>query len=413
MAMDQYPELFKPFKIGKVEIKNRLAMAPVTTNFAQAGYPTEEFMAFCNARAKGGVGLLVSPPAVNLFPGSPAHVIFPVLSEKAHLPVWNEVVEGIHAFGAKVFGQVLVGGVGRQTGKGTVSKAPSALPFVRVAAENIPPKSREYEIKRGLPCLWDMYADAPTPVELTLDEIKWLEDAYAATARLMKNCGFDGVELHFAHGYLGDNFLSPRTNLRSDAYGGSFDNRVRIFRNSIIKTRVQVGPDFVVGVRLTGDEHMVGGTTPEESTRIAKAGQEVGLSYVHLTSGCWESVKWYVPEEDGTMLPEAELMKRELSIPVITPSIHEPAKAEEAIREGKTDLVSLCRPLIADPELPNKIAGGQEKKIHKCIRCLGCLQRTRRGLGLRCEVNRNVGQERYLPEYHRRNAPDWKKFCLP
>lgn len=408
-----YAEMFKSIKIGNVELKNRLAMAPVTTNYSQAGYPNEQFIAFLAARARGGVGLLVTPPAVNLFPGSPTHVVFPLLSEKAHIPLWNEVVETIHAFDAKAFGQVLVGGVGRQTAPGTISKAPSPVPVVGIPPENIPPKSKEYEARKGLPCLWDRYQNLPEPEALTLEEIEWIEDAYAKTSRLLKDCGFDGAELHFAHGYLGDNFLSPRTNLRTDAYGGSLENRARVLRNALTKTRAQVGSDFVIGVRLTGNEHMPGGLTIEDSSSIARMGEEEGLDYVHLTAGCWEAVKWYVPEEDGTMLPEAEVMKRILKIPVITPAIHGPESAENAIREGKTDMVSLCRPLIADPEWVNKVARGEEKKIRKCIRCLGCLQRTRRALGLRCEVNREVGQERYNPEYYRLSAPRWKAYCLP
>ncbi len=409
----KYSTMFEATRIGNVEIKNRLAMAPVTTNFSMAGYPTEEFIAFLAARAKGGVGLIVAPPAVNLFPGSPTHVLFPMLSEKAHLPVWNEVVETVHAFGAKVFGQILVGGVGRQTVKGSVSKAPSSLPVVRIPEQNIPDKAKSFESRKGLPALWDRYSDLPEPAELTVEEIKWIEDAYAKTAKLMKEAGFDGVELHFAHGYLGDNFLSPRTNLRSDGYGGCLENRARIFRNALIKTRVQVGPDFVIGVRLTGNEHMVGGTTAEESCQVAKIGEDAGLTYVHLTAGCWESVKWYVPEEDNTMIPEAEALKAVVGIPVITPAIHHPAEVERALQEGKTDMVSLCRPLIADPEWPKKVANGDEKKIRKCIRCLGCLQRTRRALGLRCEVNREVGRERYNPEYQRISAPNRNEYCLP
>jgi 2,4-dienoyl-CoA reductase-like NADH-dependent reductase (Old Yellow Enzyme family) len=132
MANTEYTHMFKPIKIGSLELKNRLAMAPVTTNYTLAGYPNEQFIAFLAARAKGGVGLLVTPPAVNLFPGSPTHVVFPLLSEKAHIPLWNEVVETIHAFGAKAVGQVLVGGVGRQTAPGTTSKAPSPVPIKQI-----------------------------------------------------------------------------------------------------------------------------------------------------------------------------------------------------------------------------------------------------------------------------------------
>jgi len=413
MEESKYTQMFKSIKIGNVELKNKLAMAPVTTNYTQAGFPTEQFIAFHAARAKGGVGLLVTPPAANLMPGSPTHVLLPFLSERGHIPIWNEIVETIHAFGAKAFGQVLVGGVGRQTAKGTKSKAPSPLAIVRIPPENIPEKSKEYEFRKGLSSLWERYKDIPEPDELTIEEIKWIEDAYGKTVRLMKDCGFDGAELHFAHGYLGDNFLSPRTNLRTDAYGGSFENRTRIFRNAIIKSRFEVGPDFVIGVRLTGNEHMTGGLTIEESSRIAKVGEELGLNYIHLTSGCWEAVRWYVPEEDGTMLPEAEVMKKTVKIPVITPAIHSPENVEKALKEGKTDMVSLCRPLIADPEWVDKVATGKQDKIRKCIRCLACLQRTRRGLGLRCEVNGEVGLEKYMSEYYRASGPFRKDFCLP
>lgn len=408
-----YTEMFKPIKIGSIELKNRLAMAPVTTNYSQAGYPTDQFTAFLGARAKGGVGLIVTPPIVNLMPGGKAHALFPVLSERDHMPAWNDVVETIHAFGAKAFGQISAGPTGRQSAKGFKSKGVSSLPIVQIPKENIPQGEINFEARKGLPSLWEMYRDNPAPEELTLEEIRWIEDSFASTVRLMKECGFDGAELHFGHGYLGDNFLSPRTNLRIDAYGGNFENRTRLFRNVLIKSRVQAGLDFVIGVRLTGEEHMPGGLSIEESSRVAKIGEELGLNYIHLTSGCWEAVKWYLPEEDGTMLPEAEVLKQTVKIPIITPSIHKPAFVEEVIKENRTDLVSLCRPLIADPDWANKVANGGEGQIRKCTRCLACLQRMRRGLGLRCEVNREVGQERYMPEYYRISAPFKKNFCLP
>jgi 2,4-dienoyl-CoA reductase-like NADH-dependent reductase (Old Yellow Enzyme family) len=413
MPSEKYVEMFKPIRIRNVELKNRLVMAPATTNFSQAGYPTEQQIAYVAARAKGGVGLIVTPPAKYTMPGSQAHVLAQNLSERAHMPIWNELVETVHAFGAKVFGQISLGVSGRQNLKGAKVKGVSPLPVVRVPRENIPKGELEFEARKGLTPFWDMYNDGPVPEELTIDEIQWIEDSCGHVARLMKGCGFDGAELHFAHGYLGDNFLSPRTNLRTDAYGGSFENRVRFFRNVVIKTRVQVGPDFVVGVRLTGEEHMPGGLGIEESSRVAKIGEELGLDYIHLTAGCWEAVKWYVPDGDGTMLPQAEAMKRVVKIPVITPSVHSPGGVEEAIGSGKTDLVSHCRPLIVDPEWVNKVAGGEENRIRKCIRCLVCLRRTRHGLGMRCEVNREVGQERYVAEYTRRAAPQWKEFYLP
>jgi 2,4-dienoyl-CoA reductase-like NADH-dependent reductase (Old Yellow Enzyme family) len=413
MGNAKYTEMFKPIKIGNVELKNRLAMAPVTTNFTQAGYITEQQIAFLGARARGGAGLIVTPPAMNMLPGGSAHVLTPSLSERAHMPGWNELAETIHAFGAKAFGQVVAGVPGRQMLRGAKAKGTSPLPLVRVPRENIPKGQLDFEARKGLSSLWDMYSDGPVPEQLTLEEIEWIENEYAKMSRLMKESGLDGAELHFAHGYLADNFLSPRTNIRTDAYGGSFGNRTRFFRNIVTKSRLQAGLDFVIGVRLTGDEHMPGGLNIEDSTRIAKMGEELGLDYIHLTSGCWEAVKWYVPEQDGTMLPEAEAMKQTVKIPVITPSIHDPAAAEKAIKQGKTDMVSLCRPLIVDPEWVKKAADGKDGRIRKCIRCLACLRRTRHGLSMRCEINREVGRERYNPQYWHSAAPGKKHYYVP
>ncbi len=413
MAAQKYVKMFEPIKIKNIELKNRLVMAPATTNYTQGGYPTDQQIAYHAARAKGGVGLIITPPAKYAPPGYQGHVLAQSLSERAHMPIWNEMVETIHAFGAKTFGQIAASASGRQNLPGAQSKGVSPLPVVRIPPHHFPKLQREFETKHGLSSLWDMYRNCPVPEELTIEEIEHVEEAYGIVARLMRECGFDGAELHFGHGYLGDNFLSPRTNLRTDGYGGSFENRTRFFRNVIIKTRVQVGNDFVLGARLTGEEHMRGGLTIAESSRVAKMGEELGLDYIHLTAGCWEAVKWYVPDEDGTMLPQAEVMKRSVKIPVITPSIHNPAMVEEAIGNGKTDLVSLCRPLISDPAWVEKVAGGEERRIRKCVRCLVCLRRTRHGLGMRCEVNREVGQEKYKPEYHRSAAPYKKEFYLP
>ncbi|MBA7697205.1 NADH oxidase [subsurface metagenome] len=324
---------------------------------------------------------------------------------------WNELVETIHAFGAKLVIQVSPGR-GRQVPKGLPTKAPSPLPL-RIPPENLPAKCREFEERRKLPSVWASIMEGETPQEMTIDEIVIAEDSYAIAARLMKECGADGVELHFAHGYLGYSFLSPRTNIRNDQYGGSFENRIRFLTNALAKVRREVGDSFVVGIRISGDEHMPGGLGIEETSRMLKIAEEKGLDYVHLTDGCFEAAKWYVPDEDGTMLVEAEVLKKVLSIPVITPSIHDPVSAERALKEGKTDMVSLGRALLADSAWVKKVSEGQANKIVKCIRCLTCLRRIRAGLSIRCEVNPNLGAERYNPENHRLNAPHKKVLYYP
>ena len=402
-------KMFEPFKIKNVELRNRLAMAPLKTQFISDSDVTEQLIAYLAERARHGVGLIITFPVCGaLIPGSSQP---PIISSPLHIRGWNELAETIHAFGAKLFVQVSCGR-GRQVPKGTPAKAPSPVPL-HISPENLPVKCREFEEKRKLPSVWASIMEGEPPIEMTIEEIETAEDSYAIGARLLKQSGVDGVELHFPHGYLGYSFLSPRTNIRKDQYGGSFENRVRFLTNTMTKVRREVGDSFVVGIRISGDEHMPGGLGFEETSRMLKIAEDKGLDYVHLSDGCFEAAKWYVPDEDGTMLWEAEALKKILKIPVITPSIHDPVAAEKALKEGKTDMVSLGRAILADSAWVEKAKESQANKIVKCIRCLTCLRRVRTGLAIRCEVNPGLGTERYNPDNYRRNAPRQKVIYYP
>jgi 2,4-dienoyl-CoA reductase-like NADH-dependent reductase (Old Yellow Enzyme family) len=405
----RFDKMLEPFKMRDLEIKNRLAMAPLHTAFTPTAHVTEQLISYLAERARNGVGLIVTSPVSGVaIPGMPQP---PLFNSPVQMPGWNELIETIHAFGAKVFLQ-LMPGVGRQARRGLATKAPSPIPL-RIPPENLPRKSEEFAERKKLPSIWVPLMETEPPQEMTIDEIGMAEDAYSVAGRMAKMCGADGAELHFAHGYLGYSFLSPRTNQRDDAYGGSFENRVRFLTNVLAKVRREVGDSFVVGIRISGDEHMPGGLGVEETGEILRTAEGMGLDYVHLTDGCFEAAKWYVPDEDGTMLVEAEVLKRMLKIPVITPSIHDPVAAEEALRAGKTDMVSLGRALLADSAWADKVRRGQHSKIVKCIRCLTCLRRTRSGLPIRCEVNPRLGAERYDPANHRLNAPHKRVFHYP
>jgi len=412
----KFEKMFEPIKIKDIEIRNRLAMAPINNNFPQDGQVTEQLIAYLAERSRNGTGLIVTAPGIAGVGPPVSGARLPsyrlTLLNPGYIAGWNELIETIHAFGAKVFCQVMAGGAGRQTRKGVLTRAPSPLPM-RIPPENLPVKCREFEERRNLPSVWEHLMEGVMPQEITIEEIVAIEDAYAEGARLVKGCGADGVELHLAHGYLGYSFLSPRTNLRNDLYGGNFENRIRFLTNILTKVRHEVGDSFVVGIRISGDEHMPGGLGVEETSRILTIAEEMGLDYVHLTNGCYEAAKWYVPDEDGTMLVEAEVLKKTLRIPIITPSIHDPVTAEKALQEGKTDMISLGRSLLADSEWVKKVSEGHHHKIVKCIRCLTCLRRIRNGLTIRCEVNPNLGAERYTPGNHRINAPHRKVLYYP
>jgi 2,4-dienoyl-CoA reductase-like NADH-dependent reductase (Old Yellow Enzyme family) len=404
-----YPELFQPIKIGPVEVKNRIVMAPTFAAASEpGGFIGDRLIYFYAARAKGGVGLIITSPA-GIEP-TVIHVplAIPFLYSPAHMPGWSELAETVHAWGARVFAQVDSGGAGRL---GSIlgdpnALAPSAVPVRMDHDYVIPRKAEKLWKRRGLDLAehYMLGKEYPVPREIQNPDIHRLEDQIVHTVELVKRCGFDGAELHFAHGVMGSNFLSPRTNLRTDEYGGNLENRTRYLRNILRKARQKVGPDFALGFRISAAEHLPGGLEPEETAEICKYVEQI-TDFIDVSTGTHhESHAFMEPEEDGAIIEEAAVIKKKVHVPVITVSVHNPGLANAAIKEGKTDLISSSRGLIADPQWANKVREG--KPYTKCIKCLiGCCGRVDIGLPLRCEVNPNVLLEYQIPDYYRFKAP--------
>lgn len=405
-----HAELFEPIRIGKVELKNRIAMAPMNVLFSMnnLGYVNEQIMAYYAARAKGGVGLIISECVL----GTRLASRFPYTSNLhlfngTHVPGLEELVETIHAFGAKTFIQLSIG-FGRQghSHHHEAPPAPSAIPY-ETHPDMLPAKMRKTIEKNP----HFMNPKVPTmviahmPREMTREEIKSEIEEFGHSCVLAVMAGFDGIELHAPHGYLEHQFLSPRTNRRTDEYGGSLENRMRFVIEIYDKVREMIGHAVPVGIRLSGDEHMPDGIHHDELKVVVQTLGERGIDYVHLSSGSYEATKYFFPETDGTMLDEAAGFKSVLpdGVPVMTPSIHDPAMAARAIREGRTDMISLGRQLLIDPEWPAKVREGT--KFRKCTRCCECLLRTVAGMPVRCLHNRDLGREKYMPEYWRPTRP--------
>jgi NADPH-dependent glutamate synthase beta subunit-like oxidoreductase len=239
------------------------------------------------------------------------------------------------------------------------------------------------------------------PREVTRAEIEYMENQYPDAVSAARICGFDAVEVHSPHGYMIWEFLSPRSNHRTDEYGGSLENRMRFLRNIIINTRKRVGPDFPFGIRLSGDEHMPDGMHEEEVLIVAQEMEKLGIDWVHVSDGSYEARHKLFPQDPYCMIEHAEAFKRVLKIPVLVPSVHDPYLAERVIRERKADMVTLGRQLIADPQWPNKLRGGRVDEVTSCIRCNVCLARFNRGHRVRCPLNPEVGRERYYVKYQR------------
>lgn len=402
-----YPELFRPIAIGNCTIPNRIVMAPmnVLMSCGNTGYVTDQQLAYYAARAKGGTGLIVTECVL----GTRLASQFPYtgnlhLFDTTHLAGLAELVETVHAFGSKVFIQLSVG-FGRQGHNPAhlAPPAPSAIPYETDPAR-LP---RPMQTWIGQHPTWVLHPDSPLasradmPREMTREEIHSEIGEYGRSCRLAVMAGFDGIELHAPHGYLEHQFLSPRSNKRTDEYGGSLENRMRFVVECYEAARAAVGTAVPVGMRVSGDEHLDDGIGHEELRTVVKTMGQLGIDYLHMSDGSYEATKHFFPSRDGTMVAEAASFKAVLpsSVPVICVSIHNPERSATAIREGKIDMVSLGRQMLVDPDYADKVRRGE--KYERCDRCCQCLMRTVAGLTVRCPKNPNLGRERFMPEYWR------------
>jgi 2,4-dienoyl-CoA reductase-like NADH-dependent reductase (Old Yellow Enzyme family) len=445
-----YDILFEPIQIGDVELKNRVAMAPMNMVYSDPdGYCSEQWLAWYAARAKGGFGLIITDATVvnpHTWRGSD-HLNTHLFTDERYGRRLGMLADLIHAFGAKVFIQ-LSPGFGRQ-GHHSASTpheppgAPSPIPY-KIDLRN-GNEGWERQIKRLAPELYEQigglqaiknlddeqYAQLETmiepvlqkedpsllnilngevPREIGVDEIVFLEEKMAEISAEALRYGFDGVEIHSPHGYLIHQFLSPRSNKRIDEYGGSLENRARFLLNIIRKTRERIGPDRVLGARFSGDELMPEGVTNEEMKQFVAMAAEAGISYVSISQGCYENPGAFAPDGEGEMLKWAPGFKEASGgLPVLTPTFMTPEVSAAALSEGKTDLVMLGRQAIADPFWPAKVKAGREKDIVKCARCNTCYMNLFEHKWLRCLVNPTAGYERYIPELWRLSAPSMKK----
>lgn len=241
-----------------------------------------------------------------------------------------------------------------------------------------------------------------TPRELSREEIHYLVECFAEAARRVKDAGFDAVEFHGAHGYLISEFLSPRSNRRTDEYGGSPEKRAKFACDILSRTRQKVGPDFPIIFRFSGSDYIEGGINIDDSVRQAPLFVQAGANALHVSASVGESTQWqflcYLYPA-GAITPLAQAVKRVASVPVITVGkIGDPILAERILEEGKADFVAMARALLVDAELPNKAREGRFDEIRRCIYCNTCLSRLRSSIlaggGLHCAVNPDLFRER-------------------
>lgn len=352
-----------------MNLRNRIVMPAMRTVFAAPnGAVTKRLIDYYVERAKGGVGLIIVEHAYMDTKESKSGICQLGVYTDHLIPGLNELVEAIKTQGANTMLQLNHGGgQSRFEIMNMKPVAPSAVPY---------PTSM--------------------PRELTLKEIEEIIEAFGEAGKRAKMAGFDGVEIHGAHGYLICEFQSPYTNKRNDKYGGSFKARARFPLEVVEKVREKVGTNFTVGYKISVDEYVEGGLTLEESQKFAKMLEDAGVDYIGASSGIYATMHhqiqpMYLPH--GYIIHLAEGIKRAVNIPVIGFGSIDVETGEKIIEEEKADLIAMGRGLIADPEIPKKLAQGRIEDICPCIRCLECRVRLDGNRTLRCAVNANVGRE--------------------
>ena len=376
-TMKNPASLFSPVRIASLAVKNRIVMPPMHTGFGGAdGSITQRIIDYYEARAKGGVGLIIveaatvnpirkySPRALGLF-------------DDSLIPGWKRLVRAIHDNGAKIAVQLLDPG---PFGSSHLSGGPPVGPSA-VSASN----------------MWE------SPRELSLDEIQGVIHDFTQAARRAKEAGLDAVEIHAAHGFaMVGAFLSPLLNKRTDSYGGSLEGRLQFLLDVIKGIRADAENDFPIIVRISGDDRIPGGRTVQETQFIAPMIVEAGANALEISGGTVPHAFWAVVPPAGTPLAlnadSAAAVKQVVAVPVISVGrINDPHMAQFVIASGKADMVSMGRALIADPELPAKAYKGHFEDIRPCVAdnqgCLGVPTAQRETT---CIVNPAAGRERQM-----------------
>jgi len=352
MSAKHFPHIFSEGQIGNFEIKNRIVMLPMARQFQGFnGEVTQKTIDYYAERAKGGVGLIILG-STRVFP--PGHQFYTPASlnigDDRYLPGHCDLVQAIHAYGAKV--AIQFGHIGGQT------------VHLSVAASDV----------QQFFCDGTAYCK-PRPI--TQDEIYDMFEQFGQGALKAQTAGYDMVEIHAAHGYLLSGFLSPKLNLRTDEFGGSLENRTSIIVKLIQQIKRMVGDDFPVGVRISADDFIEGSIDLGESPKVARILEEAGADVISVSAGSHETQHLsndIMRMDEDFKRPLFEAVKKELNIPIIVGGgYRNPDRADKIVADGVADFLGMARSFLADPEWPRKARQGRVEDIRRCVSCGECL----------------------------------------
>jgi 2,4-dienoyl-CoA reductase-like NADH-dependent reductase (Old Yellow Enzyme family)/thioredoxin reductase len=369
-------KLFEPFQLKGLLLRNRIVMASMGTNLADPqGFVTDEMVSYYVERAKGGAGLIITELVTVDFPSGNAIERQLSIDDDKYIPGLKRLAAQVKKYGSRIFIQLNHAG-------NRAKPQITGVPFP-VSASNVP--SSRVNVQ---------------PRPLRLEEIGNLIESFRQAARRAKEAGFDGIDLHCAHGYLLCQFLSNYTNKRLDGYGGGIRNRCRLPIEVLQGCRDEVGKDFLISSKVTGNQYIDGGTTPREAKMFCRLLEERGIDAIQVSGGDSESdyhfpvPPMYVPR--GCYVKLAESIKRVVKIPVISVGrINDLKLANQIVEDGKADLVAMGRAFLADPYFPRKALESRIEDIRPCVGCnQGCIGRDRtKYLIVGCALNPQAGRE--------------------
>ncbi len=370
--------LFTPFRIGSMELKNRMAMAPMATDFANPdGTVSQRLIDYLEARARGGAGLIIME-VVTVDEWSPYVPRTVALWDDRFIPGLRTLTDAVHAHGARIIPQIAHPG-------------PESLAPLFNGTQPVGPS----------PAL--CHTTRQKCRELAVEEIQKIVEQFGDTARRAREAGFDGLELHAAHSYmLVGSFLSPLRNRRIDAYGGTVHDRLKFPLEVIRSMRSKAGEDFPVVMRISGDMMVPGGQDIRETRYIAPILAEAGIDAFEISAGIYpEGMFRIIPPTGSPLRPNVRLssaVKEVVDVPVLVVGrINDPRIAEDILNRNEADMVVMGRALLADPEFPNKAAEGRFDDIRPCVGCgLGCIAVRNAGRDMTCVLNPALGREREM-----------------
>lgn len=386
-APSPFAGLFQPLTIGSMQLRNRIAMSAMTTNYGSADFEvTERLIAFHEARARGGAGLLtVEMCSVDVAQRYQPQALS--LGDDRFIPGHRELVRRVHAQGACVQPQI--------SHPGPESMTAPVGPSVCVAAGT------------GWPCR-----------ELAEEELAPIMDQYAAAAVRAREAGYDGIELHAAHAYmLLGSFLSPQRNRREDGYGGqNLETRSRLLLETIARIKRAAGADFPLTLRISGHEGSFDGRELTETQRLAPALVAAGVDCLQISGGVSHDrlvghIVCGADTPDGHNTAVAAAVRQVVSVPImVVGRLHSPELSAQVVNEGRADIVMWARPLLADPELPEKLRSGRRAEVRECLSCQNCIDSMLLApfdANMHCAVNGFSGLEsslRPVPVMHRKKV---------